>query len=384
MDYRAKNNSGTVLSGKDRRCEVGVRRVGPTVMILDISGWLGASGRSSLELSLHDAVGASCHVLLNLSGLDHMDPDGAGALIIAAARMKRHKLRLAASGLTEGLADVFHLTRLDEAIVLFPSESDVPAPSDPSQWPQPCALSTSLLTGPSLAGWAPYTEALAPREIPGEAMNINVRGRKTTSPVTGFGPLWDKCYRLRAGQSTVAPGEILATWKAEFPDFWPSGNRFYPSGNRPIEPGTEALLNLALPGGMVLATGLRVIYADDACFSFMTIQGHILAGWITFRCFVDQSDVIIEINPLFRSADPLMDAGFRLGAASQEDSFWHDTLENLARRLELEGEVSQEDVLIDQGVNWRRASNLWYSAAIRSAFYMPWHLVKSFRLRPRN
>ncbi|MCK7506993.1 MAG: hypothetical protein MZV70_25005 [Desulfobacterales bacterium] len=39
-----------------------------------------------------------------------------------------------------------------------------------------------------------------------------------------------------------------------------------------------------MPGGLVLATGLMVIHADDTSFSFMTAEGHILSGWITFSC----------------------------------------------------------------------------------------------------
>ncbi len=116
-------------------------------------------------------------------------------------------------------------------------------------------------------------------------MNINVHGRRISSPVNGFGRLWEKKYRLRLHDTDLEPRQIISLWRSEFAAFWPKGNHLFTSENASIAPGTTALLNLALPGGLVLATGLTVIYADDTSFSFMTAEGHILSGWITFSCF---------------------------------------------------------------------------------------------------
>ena len=54
-----------------------------------------------------------------------------------------------------------------------------------------------------------------------------------------------------------------------------------------MKPGEVALLNLAVPGGMTLSTGVRVIYADEESFSFMTPEGHMFAGMITFSAYDD-------------------------------------------------------------------------------------------------
>ena len=35
-------------------------------------------------------------------------------------------------------------------------------------------------------------------------------------------------------------------------------------------------------GGPLISTGVMVIFADDESFSFMTPQGHMFAGMITF------------------------------------------------------------------------------------------------------
>ena len=108
----------------------------------------------------------------------------------------------------------------------------------------------------------------------------------------------------------------------------------------------------------------------------MTAQGHILSGWITFRCFCKNGSTFIEVHPLFRASDPLMELGLRWGAAAQEDRFWHETLGNLARRLGTHGEVAQQNILVDPNIQWNRFANIRYSAAIRSAVYMPFYLLK--------
>jgi len=71
-----------------------------------------------------------------------------------------------------------------------------------------------------------------------------------------------------------------------------------------------------------------------------------------------------------------MELGLSLGGAKQEDQFWHATLTNLARRLGVQGELSQRDVLIDPRVRWTAFNNLRYSAAIRSLFSMPAYILK--------
>jgi len=223
--------------------------------------------------------------------------------------------------------------------------------------------------------WAKSVDRLSLAGIPAGVMNMNVDGRRTSNPVQGFGRLWEKRYRLRLHDADLDPRQIISLWRSEFPDFWPRGNRLFPSGNASISPGTTALLNLSLPGGLTLATGLVVIYADDMSFSFMTAEGHMLSGWITFSCFRNNQSTFIQVHPLFRASDPVIELGFRLGAAAQEDRFWHETLGNLARRLGTHGEVAQQNILVDPHVQWNRFANIRYSAAIRSAVYMPFYLL---------
>ena len=47
------------------------------------------------------------------------------------------------------------------------------------------------------------------------------------------------------------------------------------------------MLDLTMPGGLKLSTGVLVLYADEESFTLMTPQGHMFAGWITFSAFDD-------------------------------------------------------------------------------------------------
>ena len=98
----------------------------------------------------------------------------------------------------------------------------------------------------------------------------------------GFGKIWQKTYRVElTGDGRRRPPRSSRTWKATSGSFWPAGNRFY-GPLTGIEPGEVALLNLAMPGGLELSTGVLVLYADDESFTLMTPEGHMFAGWITF------------------------------------------------------------------------------------------------------
>lgn len=347
------------------------RRAGPETFILDIRGVVTASCEKELTRAMDEGMAAAKRILLNLSGLAHMDVEGAGLLLINASRAARKHIALSACGLPGPFRDVFHLMGLDRVMALYDDEEDALC----------CRRfleKSGLTVRPGSAdqvGWAKPVDRLTLAGVPPGAMNINVDGRRTSSPVQGFGRLWEKRYRLRLHDTDLNPRQIISLWRTEFADFWPKGNHLFPSGNDPIAPGTAALLNLTLPGGLVLATGFLVIHADDTSFSFMTAEGHTLSGWITFSCFRKDACTFIQIHPLFRAGDPLIELGFRLGAAAQEDRFWHETLGNLACRLGTHGEVAQRNVLIDPHIQWNGIANLRHSAAIRSSLYMPVYML---------
>lgn len=231
--------------------------------------------------------------------------------------------------------------------------------------------------------WARPVDKLSTANVQAGGLQLNVAGRHLTGPIRGFGQMWQKTYWVRLSGAAVTPAEVITSWKAEFPNFWPRGNRFY-GPLTGIKPGEVAVLNLAGPGGVtapgdtpVIATGIMVIYADDTSFSFMTPEGHILAGLITFSAFEEAGAAVAQVQALIRTMDPLYELTFRLGIGHKtEDDFWQATLGNLAARFGVNAQPQMRSALVDPRVQWAEARNLWHNAAIRTGLYLPVALLK--------
>lgn len=230
--------------------------------------------------------------------------------------------------------------------------------------------------------WTAPVERLSVPDLPKEAINLNVQDRRASSPAKGFGPLWQRTYQIHLAGSTARPDEVIRVWKQRFASFWPPGSRFY-GADRPIEAGDVGVLNLAGPAGTTIATGVYVAHADEESFRFLSVEGHMFGGMITFSAREEDGTTIVQVQALLRSGDPVYEMGQRLGfAVKSEDQFWHDTLTNLAANFGVEGEtVRQESVLLDPTIQWSRVTNLWYNAAIRTTLYLPIRWVRGLFAR---
>ena len=201
------------------------------------------------------------------------------------------------------------------------------------------------------------------------AAGINVAGRRPTSPVQGFGRMWQKTYRVRLEGVGRRPGRgHRGVEAATSRSFWPKGNRFF-APLAGIAPGEVAVLDLTMPGGLKLSTGVLVLYADEESFTLMTPQGHMFAGWITFSAFDDGGVTAAQAHVLMRASDPLYEMGMTFGGHRQEDRHWAHTLRSLAAAFGVEGEVTTENVCVDRRRQWGKAGNVWHNAGIRSGMY---------------
>jgi hypothetical protein len=218
------------------------------------------------------------------------------------------------------------------------------------------------------ASWAKSVSQLNVSEVPEGAVNINVEGRRLSSPIQGFGKMWQKTYQVRLPAERVSATDLIATWKERFPEFWPDGNRFY-APLTGIEPGEVALLNMTLPGKMKLSTGVMVLYADEESFTLMTPQGHMFAGWITFSALEVDQETVAQAQVLMRASDPIFELGLTMGGHKQEDRFWQHTLSALATHFGHDAEVDTQVVCVDRKRQWSRWRNVWHSSAIRSTLY---------------
>lgn len=216
--------------------------------------------------------------------------------------------------------------------------------------------------------WATQGARLSVSAMPPEAININVEGRRAMGPLQGFGPLWQKVYRIRLSGTQVTPVEVIATWKAHFAEFWPRGSRFF-APLTGIAPGEVALLRLQLAGGVRLSTGVLVLYADEESFTLMTPEGHVFAGWITFSAYNDGEATIAQTQVQMRANDPIYELGLRFGGQLQEDRFWQHTLTAVAAHFGCVAPVEMEVTCLDRHIQWSYIGNIRHNAAVRTTIY---------------
>jgi hypothetical protein len=229
------------------------------------------------------------------------------------------------------------------------------------------------------AHWAQPVSRLKVSREPTGAITLNIEGRQVVGPLQGFGQLWQKTYWVRLSGVKATPAEVIQTWKQNFSKFWPAGNHFYPSLTG-IAPGEVAVLNLSMPGGMPLSTGMLVLYADEECFTLMSPEGHFESGWITFSAYEEDGCTVAQVQSMARATDPMYELGFMLFAHRVQEGFWRQTLIALAAHFEVNGQVQMHKTCIDSKLQWSEAKNVWYNAAVRTAIYLPirWfnHLIK--------
>ncbi|HEY6539112.1 MAG TPA: STAS domain-containing protein [Candidatus Dormibacteraeota bacterium] len=99
-------------------------RQGPVgTAIVDIKGEVTSACEPVLMSAYESAGGASAkRLVLNFSELEYMNSGGIGMLVTLLVRANRQHQQLAAFGLSQHYRQIFELTRLDEAIVIYPDE----------------------------------------------------------------------------------------------------------------------------------------------------------------------------------------------------------------------------------------------------------------------
>lgn len=105
-----------------------VRNLSSVVAVIDIRGDITAQAEAVLMEAYQEAghEGAQT-ILLNFTGLDYMNSSGIGVLVMMLIRVQRQKQRLAAYGLSDHYRQIFDLTRLSEAIAIYPDEATATA-----------------------------------------------------------------------------------------------------------------------------------------------------------------------------------------------------------------------------------------------------------------
>jgi hypothetical protein len=229
--------------------------------------------------------------------------------------------------------------------------------------------------------WAKPIDRLKVSDAPAGANNLNVDGRHLTSPLNGFGQLWQKTYQVRLENLSTSPAEVVSMWKSKLPQYMPDNSRFYPSLSG-VKPGEILLINATLPGlpgGMPVSTGVMILYADDVSFSVMTPEGHPEAGFNTFSAYTDEGVTIAQIQSLARANDPIFEFGFRfLGGAKQQERIWQHVLTQLATDFGVQApQISTKAVCVDSKLQWSQAGNIWHNSVVRTTLSRPGYVLKN-------
>lgn len=217
--------------------------------------------------------------------------------------------------------------------------------------------------------WAQVVTTLNVTDVPHGVVSQNVDGRQVVGPLQGFGPLWQKTYRLRLQDAAVTPEDVIETWKYHLPEFQPKQNRFFPAIGG-VVPGQVVLINASL-SGLPVHTGVLVLYADEESFTLMTPQGHPESGWVTFSATSEDGCTVCQVQSLARANDPIYEMGFRfMGGARAQEAIWKHVLTSLAAYYQVQAPVAFEKRCVDQRVQWSQFGNVWRNAMLRSMLYV--------------
>ncbi len=236
--------------------------------------------------------------------------------------------------------------------------------------------------------WAkPVSELHVEHELPEGAVSLNVEGRRVTGVSGGFGKMWQKTYEVDLVGTSATPEQVIKTWKEHFPEFWPKGNHFF-GPLTGVKPGDVVPLQLKMPGGLKLRTGIVVVYADDESFSYIMPEGGMFGGMITFRAKKTGKTTVAEVQALVRASDPIYEMGMMFGGHRAEDKQWVHVLRQLAKQFGVEGKPSVTRTLVDKKRQWSQFRNIRKSAVIKSGLYMagtPFRAIaKPFRRKPKR
>ena len=100
------------------------RKIKDQLSVIDVHGEINAFAENTLmdAYTRVTSEGAKT-ILLNFKDLEYMNSSGIGLLVTLLIRVKRQNQRLLACNLGEHYQQIFELTRLNEAIQIFPDEA---------------------------------------------------------------------------------------------------------------------------------------------------------------------------------------------------------------------------------------------------------------------
>ncbi|HSH69691.1 MAG TPA: STAS domain-containing protein [Deferrisomatales bacterium] len=340
------------------------REIAPGRWLIALSGTLDPFGEDALADALGRATAARASWIgLDLGEVLAMDGGGLSLLVRFGAWCREQQLRPELFRISPRARRVLSEQGLEAAMSLHrdgapgsgESEGDVGPPRSGQEICPPGAWACGL-------GRVPNTDP------DGSPMPANVAGRAAATPMEGFGQLWHKVYRLRLGGIETTPQEAAGYLQSHLGELWPPGNHLRLVGtDRQLVPGAVGHIQLRLPGGAPLSTGVRVLHRSPTSLTFVTLRGHMEAGWITFAAHDEGGTTVVRVESLARTGDPMYEVGFQLFGHGQQEGFWRHTLTALARHLGVAPRIQVVRTLVDATRNWDGTRNLTANAALGTA-----------------
>lgn len=358
---------------------------GPGVWVLGLAGELTGAAEGPVMDALAEALrGEPAAIVLDLRGLEGMDGSGLGLLVKLSFWAVRKETRLLAFGLSPRCRLLFEELGLGSVISLHASREKALRAAGlphaaPSEEDAGLGAKPDLDACPATQWAGPMGRAHLGAEAAGGA-GLNVEGHRVRGPFDGFGQLWQKTYTVRLSGAQVSPAEVVRLCSERLGELWPQGSRLHipPPG---LVPGAVGMIELRLPGGLPLKTGMRVLHASAESFTFVTLSGHMEAGFITFGAREEEGVTVVRVESTARTGDPLYEVGFVLFGHSQQEAFWRSTLEALARHYGVPASVQVSKTCLDGSRQWAGAKNVVFNAAARTGLFMGLSLLSRV-LRP--
>ena len=100
-----------------------VRHFDAKASVIDIQGEVTAAAENVL-MDAYTQAGNAHAIILNFAGMEYMNSSGIGLLVTLLIRVNRQKQKLLTCGLTDHYKQIFALTRLNEAIGIYNTETE--------------------------------------------------------------------------------------------------------------------------------------------------------------------------------------------------------------------------------------------------------------------
>lgn len=315
------------------------------------------------------ASGSTCAVLFDFHETQVTDGFGLAHIVELACKLKKKELIVAACNLGPDSSALLRELGFEQLFQFYPtleraltelkttgSAKEQKSGSLNKESPTHECLSSDL--------WPAKLGPTTLKTERSEPQPLNLIGRQAQGPGGGFGSLWKKTYKVRLVSQDLAVDEVAAQLKNKLPEYWPAGNHIaLPEG---LQPGAVGIIDLTVPGGVPLSTGIRVLTVSKEAFSFVPIQGHMEAGWISFGVCEEDSYPTVVVQSLARTGDPLYELGFDIFGHRQQEKFWELTLSALASDFGEKALVEVVASCLENSKNWKGWSTVWWNAGIRT------------------